>query len=236
MHCIWIVRGPIIASVNRADRAWTDPLKTYYYWHKASYYREPSMNRAWNLRNHCKIYIQNHTTSCATNLLCICSGMSVLVAFHCKLERPNRGCDLDVIEKWCFPIMHQQFQVDQRGRACVCRMFLHGSPMFPQISVCFSIFADMFLIVLFECWLLVHVSKLTAVHVLKQGKTSHYSRQQSKMSRSTSDLNQRKMSWEIIALLKSRTSWSSWFSTSTKWIGDSGPQQGVSQNLAPFTC
>jgi hypothetical protein len=25
--------------------------------------------------------------------------MSVLVAFHCKLERPIRGCDLKVIEK-----------------------------------------------------------------------------------------------------------------------------------------
>ena len=34
-------------SVNRA---WTDPLKTYYYWQKTYYYHEPSVSRAWNLR------------------------------------------------------------------------------------------------------------------------------------------------------------------------------------------
>ena len=46
-------------SVNRA---WTDPLKTYYYWQKTYYYHEPSVNRAWNLRKHflsLEIYAKN---------------------------------------------------------------------------------------------------------------------------------------------------------------------------------
>ena len=45
---------------------------------------------------------QHFLRETATNLLCKSSGMSVLdvlVAFHCKLERPIRGCDLKVIEK-----------------------------------------------------------------------------------------------------------------------------------------
>ena len=35
----------------------------------------------------------------ARNLLCKSSGMSFLVAFYCKLEKPIRGSDLKVIEK-----------------------------------------------------------------------------------------------------------------------------------------
>ena len=111
MNC----QGPNIASVNRA---WTDPLKTYYYWQKTYYYwqktyyyREPSVNRAWNLRKHFKFgnlrkKSEHFFRETATNLLCKSPGMSVLLAFHCKLERPVRGCDLKVIEKnvafqWC---------------------------------------------------------------------------------------------------------------------------------------
>jgi hypothetical protein len=37
--------------------------------------------------------------------------MSVLVAFHCKLERPIRGCDLKVIEKMLLSNDAAQFQM-----------------------------------------------------------------------------------------------------------------------------
>ena len=68
--------------------------------------REPSVNRGWNLRNICFFQFGNwcKIIRFLAPRICFtyapdCSGMSVLVAFHCKLERPIRGCDLEVIEK-----------------------------------------------------------------------------------------------------------------------------------------
>ena len=64
-----------------------------------------TVNRAWNPRNHifswgkdAKSYdvIRNFLRGKARNLLCKSSGMSVLMAFHCKLETPIRA----VIWRW----------------------------------------------------------------------------------------------------------------------------------------
>jgi len=60
--------------------------------------KRPTMtvNRAWNPRNHFSVwkFICYFLRGTATNWLCICSGMSALVAVHCNLERPIRGYDL----------------------------------------------------------------------------------------------------------------------------------------------
>ena len=106
----WIIRGPeSLAWTERepsVNRAWTErepdqlwPAKDQLWLAKDQLWpwteREPSVKPQepfFQCGNFCQTY--NFLRGNAKNLLCICSGMSALVAVHCNLERPIRGYDL----------------------------------------------------------------------------------------------------------------------------------------------
>jgi hypothetical protein len=100
MHNIWIGKVPkLLAWTERGIRF----LEKYLIISQKCII---AVNRAWNFR---KYYLRLEAT---TNLFCKSSGMSVLVVFHCKLERSIRNCDLKVIE---IIVLHNDISIISNG-------------------------------------------------------------------------------------------------------------------------
>ena len=108
---VFTCHGSQIASVNREPSVKPE---------------EPFFSVGEQMQNH-KQFLERNRHELALQKLRNVS----LSGFHCKLEKPIRGCDrcdLKVIEKeWCFPNMRPQFQMGFKSNSALSRYSFRSS-------------------------------------------------------------------------------------------------------------